>query len=411
MNILFIADIVPYPPNTGIKIRTFNIIKQLSKRNRIYLIAFNHKKMFIDKKELDIACKKLKQYCEEVYALDIPSDKNKLSYYLCLIRNLFTLKPYRVQRYWSNKCISIIQEIKKSNIIDLVHLDKTELYEYMRFLREIPCVATNHNVESNLMRLRSKYEVSYHRRIFAFLQHLKTKKYEKRVLNLVKGYIACSKEDINFFRNKLNIKTDYRIIQNGVDVSYYQPRKKNVAGSYHLLIGAQSKEATANYDATIYFIKNIWPQIRQKLPNCRLKIVGRNPDQEILKYNKTKSGIEIVGFVKDEREVIHNALSLLVPLRMGGGSRLKIITAMAMEKTIISTSIGAEGILYTNKKDIFIVDSPIDFANLVITVTTDQELRKEIGKEARKLVCGLYDWDTIGNEINKYYDEVALANG
>lgn len=407
-NLLFISDIVPYPPNTGIKIRTFNIIKQLSKEFNVYLIAFNHKIFLPKQEDIDNAIACLKPFCRDVNVLEIPSDKNKITYYLCLIKNLFSLKPYRVERYWSTECVDIIKNLSKSVKIDIIHFDKSELYEYSKFINNRPCVITNHNVESKLMKHRAKYEVSFIRRLYALIQYLKTAKYEKKTLNHAYAFITCTNDDFAFFRNKFKIHNCHAVIENGVDVHYYKP-KLNCEGDYFLIIGAQSKESTANFDATQYFFDKIWPEIVRLLPDVKLKIVGRNPDKSIIEYGIRDKRINVLGFVKDERDLIEKSLGLLVPLRLGGGSRLKIITAMAMGKTVVSTTIGAEGIEYINNSNILIEDDPKLFAKKVVELYQDKDLRRRIGGNAIHLVQNVYDWNIIGNKINNFYQKILVS--
>lgn len=407
MNVLFIADIVPYPPNTGIKIRTYNIIKQLSqnKKNNIYILSFNHKVLINTEQEMTRCVNALKDLCKEVYVFDIPSDRNRFSYLCCLAKNIFQTKPYRVARYFSKDCSKTISDILKKNKIDLVHLDKAELYGYKPFLGDLPIVCTNHNVESELMKRRVRYEINLLRRLFAYIQYFKTRYYERKVLNMVDGYLTCTDVDRDFFRGELGITSRQATIENGVDISYYS-NSGSLEEDYVLIIGAQNKESTANYDATHYFIRDIWPLISEKEPGLKLKIVGRNPDVTVLELAKKYRNVEVLGFVKDEREVFEKAKALLVPLRVGGGSRLKILIAMAMNKAIVSTTIGAEGIACEDGKNIFIADKPALFANNVLKLIADNNLRRAIGASARSLVEDRYDWKKIGEKLRNFYDTI-----
>ena len=327
MNILFIVDVVPYPPNTGHKIRTYNIIKQLhdNGENNIFLLCFNQKALIKTGCEMKLNVEALEALCEEVHVFDIPSDKNKFTYYKCLIKNLFQIIPYRVERYRSRECRDEIKRIVNNHNIDLLHLDKTELFEYSQLVTNLPVVCTNHNIESELMRRRSSREINVARKLFAYLQYIKTRLYEKRVLKMVSGYITCTDVDREFIKNDLGISVRGMTIDNGVDVTHYQSVANVLNGeqkdNYILIIGAQNKTSTANYDATIYFMSKIWPTVASNNPSLRLKIVGRDPDKEISAFQEQWANVEVCGFVQDEREVIENAKALIVPLRVGGGSR------------------------------------------------------------------------------------------
>jgi len=407
MNILFLADIVPFPPNTGIKIRTFNVIEQLHNRgeNRVYLFCFNHKILIPTADELKRCEDGLKPFCEEVNIFEIPSDANRMTYYARLAASLVQSAPYRVSRYWSTECVAAIRECLARNRIDLVHFDKTEFYAYKEIVGDIPIVCTNHNVESLLMKQRAKYEINLARRLFAFLQYRRTERYERLALKSTTAFVTCTDVDRRYFAEKLGATSRSEVIDNGVDTRKY-PRSNAYGSDYVLIIGAQSKEATANFDATWYFIREIWPLIVAAKPEIKLKIVGRDPDQSIIELQEQHRNIEVLGFVSDERELLGAAAALLVPLRVGGGSRLKILTAMSMGRVVISTSIGAEGIDCTNGLDSLCANDPQSFAQHVVHVFSDPERQRSIGSAARRLVENRYDWAIIGRRMRAFYQEL-----
>jgi len=409
MKILFITDIVPYPPDTGIKIRTFNILKQLSKRgHRIYLLAFNHR-IFINNEETKQQIVSiLKSYCEEVRVFEIPSERSRLGHYCLLLKNLVRKVPYRVQRYMSKEAFRYVEKLNNGIGIDLIHLDKTELFPYAEALPGVPTVPTNHNVESRLFLRRAQRESTILRRSFAYLQYWKTELYEKSVLSRVQGYITCTDVDSRYFKETLKIETPAVTIDNGVDTNYYAPRGL-VKEDYILIIGAQSKEATANYDATIYFMDSIWPLVKKVRPRTILKFVGRHPDRSILRFAEVDPRVEVVGYVPDEREIFEKAKVLAVPLRIGGGSRLKILMAFALMTAVVSTTIGAEGIQCKSERDILVEDEPVAFSQGLLRLLDNDRIRGQIETNARKLAELSYDWTVIGDRIQQYYESLVMA--
>ena len=406
MNILFITDIVPYPPNTGIKIRTYNIIKQLflSKHN-VYLFAFNHR-IFINNNDIEREYKnKLLEICKEVNIYEIETEKNLLSKYFTYIKAVFGVLPYRTYRYKCKKCFDDINKLLTMTKIDCVHLDKVELYNYSSNFFSIPIFVTNHNIESDLMRQRAKKEYNIFRQLFAYLQWIKTEKYEKYVLSEANGFITCSENDEKYFTKKMQINTPAITVPNGVDCKHYTPSTAIDEG-YFLIIGAQNKESTANYDATLYFFNSIYPLIEGE--NIKIKIVGRNPDKSIISICNQYNKIDLIGFVEDEREVILKSRALIVPLRIGGGSRLKILTAFGLGKAVISTSKGAEGINCEDNLNIIIRDTPEEFANAIKKLKKSPEIAISIGRKARILAENNYDWQVIGKKIDEFYRSLVL---
>jgi glycosyltransferase involved in cell wall biosynthesis len=214
--------------------------------------------------------------------------------------------------------------------------------------------------------------------------------------------VTCTDLDRRYFVNQLGISRPCEVIDNGVNTKKYQP-SSTYGSDYVLIIGAQSKEATANFDATWYFINEIWPLVLAARPDIKLKIVGRDPDASVKGLPQRYENIEVVGFVEDERDVLGRAAALLVPLRVGGGSRLKILTAMAMGRVVISTSIGAEGIDCTDGKDFLRADDPATFARHVVEVFSDAQYQQKIGVAARRLMEERYDWDIIGARLRAFY--------
>lgn len=407
MNILFLADIVPYPPNTGIKIRTYNILKELCHdgANRVFLVCFHHKSLIPDDAILTHCVSRLRETATEVHVLEIPSDNDRLSYLMCLGKALVHPLPYRCLRYYTEPCLQVIAGIMNRVRIDLVHLDKTEFFNYKRAFGAAPIVCTNHNVESDLLLQRSRYEINLMRRFFAYVQYLKTKKFEKLALSNADGYVTCTDLDAAYFREQYGLSRLHATIENGVDTRHYGPWSGTVS-DYLLIIGAQNKESTANFDATHFFFREVWPLIRRESPQLRVKIVGRNPDPSVLMLRENDPGIEILGFVDDERQIIGGALALAVPLRVGGGSRLKILTAMSMGTPVVSTSIGAQGICCETGRDILIADTPRDFARALLSFAVNTKLRSAIGSGGRGLVERQYNWERIGVKLRAFYQKV-----
>lgn len=400
MNILMLADIVPYPPNTGIKIRTYNIAKQLARGgDNVYLVCFNHQVFLSQPEQKAQVRRELEKFCAEVHILEIPSDRNPVAAAWAKFANLFQSDPFRVRRYFTQECVDLIRDIQARCGVDLFHLDKTEFHIYTQYLPDVPAVPTNHNVESRLFRRRAKYEVGFLRRFFAGQQYHKTERYEKMALGSVPGYIVCTDVDRDYFRQELGISTPVEIVDNGVDVEAYRPLPGH--DRYFLIIGAQCKDATANYDATIFFMEEIWPEARKL--GVPLKIVGRDPDPIIRRWGEQDELVEVIGFVEDEREVLGRALALLVPLRVGGGSRLKILTAMAMGTPVLSTRIGAEGIECEHGLDVLLADEPGEFGAAMERLARDDAQRDEIGRQARLRAERRYDWNLIGDRMKAFY--------
>lgn len=407
MNILAIADIVPYPPNTGIKIRTYNILKQLSDggRNRVFLLCFHNRTLLPTEESLRLAIDELKTICHHVEAFEIPTDRSALRKHGSMLLNIFQKLPHRCIRYYSTRCMSSIRRILANEAIDIIHLDKTELAVYADAFGSVPYVCTNHNVESKLMLSRAAYEKSFLRRQFARIQSRKLRDYEKSAISRADGYVTCTEIDQRFFESNFKLCGPHAVIDNGVDTDHYRPTRTKEPGRHLLIVGAQSIEATANFDGTHYFMKEVWPFIVAKQPELIVRIVGRDPDRTISAYDDGKN-VKVVGFVDDERNEFSEAIALVVPLRVGGGSRLKILVAMSMGVPVVSTRIGAEGIDAVDGESIVLADDPREFADAVIRIVESQDLRVKLSKNARDVALARYDWNRLGEKLRGFYRSV-----
>jgi glycosyltransferase involved in cell wall biosynthesis len=196
------------------------------------------------------------------------------------------------------------------------------------------------------------------------------------------------------------------VIENGVDVEYFSPQEEDIDNN--MLVFTGSMDWRPNQDAVSYFVAEILPRIRERVPSINAVFVGRDPPKGILKLGKL-NGVIVTGTVEDVRPFIARAGVYIVPLRIGGGSRIKILEALAMKKPVVSTSVGAEGLRVKPGENIIIVDRAEEFAEAVVSCLGDTDLSRALGKKGRMLVEKYYRWEELGKKYNDYL--IAVANG
>jgi len=227
--------------------------------------------------------------------------------------------------------------------------------------------------------------------------------YEAKVFNKFNLNITCSDEDRDIAQN-MAPKARFETIPNGVDIGFFKPNGKFEPNTLVFL----GSDWMPNVDGILYFHKKIYPKIKEEIPDLKWYIIGNfknNPDVTALEGD----GIILTGYVKDTREWMNKGAVSIVPLRLGGGTRLKVVEAMSLGKAIVSTSMGAEGIEVRDGKDIILSDEPEDFADAIIGLLKDEKGCVRLGKNARKLAEEKYDWKIIGGKLNNTYEE--LVNG
>jgi glycosyltransferase involved in cell wall biosynthesis len=211
-----------------------------------------------------------------------------------------------------------------------------------------------------------------------------------------KELIDCSLPDMPKF-----------VVPNGVDASYFTPSPQEPEPFSLVFTGAMSY--FPNNDAAVYFLDNVFPLILREIPEAKFHIVGIQPPKELLKRNS--SNVVVTGYVDDVRPYVYRSSAFVVPLRMGGGTRLKVLEAMAMRKPIVSTSIGCEGINVRQEESILIADDPETFARSVVRVLRDAELRRRLTEAGYELMKNEYEWEVIGRSVDRIYQELLARRG
>jgi polysaccharide biosynthesis protein PslH len=404
VKILFLSQIVPYPPHGGVLQRGYNIIREIGKRNDVYLLAFVHPDVLRNDRVIEESKKALEAHCRKVEYVELWAKKSNLHKYAGYLWGAVSDQPFSVLAHRSEPFRNAIRRMRDSDKIDLVHYDTLALAQFRHDSTGLPDVLTHHNIESQLMERRSSTEVGILARIYTRQQAEKIKAYELSQSPQFDLNITVSDADAAHLKAMLpGIRT--ATVPNGVDIDYFMSDNGN-AQKEPALIYTGGMNMFANRDAVIYFLENIWQKIKAAIPNVRFYAVGQDPPQELLQMAAKDNGVVITGYVDDIRPYVTRSSVYIVPLRVGGGTRLKILDAMAMGKAIVSTTIGAEGIHATNGKNILLADDPCEFADRTLELLKSPALRLSLGAEARKLVEHEYSWDIIGRRLQDAYESV-----
>ena len=274
-----------------------------------------------------------------------------------------------------------------------------DLADYLNDFMAAKNILTHHNVESQLYRRTAQYSQNPLKKIFWYIQYLKMRRYEKKMCTRFTQNACVSEIDRMTFSH-IAPNALFHIVPNGVDIDYFHNNSKVVSKKDIIFIG--SLDWPANLDAIEFYRSSIWPEIKRLNVDITLKVIGKTRDNRKLP-EITGSGIEYLGFVKDIRPYVWSSLAFIVPLRIGGGTRLKILDAMAMGIPVISTSIGCEGIEVSNRHNIIIADTAKDFAIEIRRISEDAALRKQLSQQGRSLVESRYSWETIYGELRMLY--------
>jgi len=395
MRFLFLTPQLPYPPNQGAAIRNYSLISSLAPRHEIHLLSFAHSPP--DAGEAGPLLRLLRQ----VRVVPFPSRpflKRALS-------TLLSPRPDLALRLQSREFQAVVKEKLAEERFDAVQVEALEMAPYVEHLvgRKVRplLVYDAHNAEHLLQKRAFQVDVRDPRRwlgaFYSLLQWRKLRRYEGWVISHFDRLIVTSPQDGKALEALAAGKRAW-VIPNAVDTDLYRP----VEGvEEEELVFTGKMDFRPNVDAMLWFCREVWPLLKSQIPGLRFCVVGQSPSPAVLSLADDPS-VTVTGPVEDDREHMARARVYVAPLRVGGGTRLKILRAMAMGKAIVATSMACEGIELRGD-ELLLADTPQAFAQAILALWDDAGRRRELGHRARALVEARYDWRGLLPQLETVY--------
>ncbi len=386
MNILYISHRIPYPPNKGDKIRSYNEIKYLSQFFNIYLCSLLDN--YNDKKYI----KDLKKICKTVDLIFL--DKKKV--FLKSLFYLISRKPLSIGYFYSKKLQKIINHRLRSLQFSNIFCFSSASAQYIScdYASRFGLITDFVDVDSQKWLQYSKYSSSFFSWFYKYESH-RVFNYEIEVAKKSQVSFFVSQRERDLFKDKVgNINNglgDIVVLPNGVDFDFFKPRNKDHKGCMNLLFSG-TMDYYANIDAVVWFVKEIFPKLKEIFPEVKFYIAGANPSREVREL-ASKKDVIVTGFVDDIRLFYDMAAVYVAPLRIAQGIQNKILEAMSMEKAVVTTLKGFEGIDAVPGRDLLIANSKEEFFNQISFLLTNFKRRKEIGTSARRYILHSHRWD------------------
>lgn len=397
MKILVVTTKSPYPLYEGRALRTYNLIKQAARKHEIYLYSF------VQTPEEVAGIEHMRSLCKEVYAEPLYLGAGKARVALDLARDACSAAPLHAIKYRSARMRARIRELIGREGIDLVHLDMLHLGDYADAVGDLPVVLVEHNVEWILLKRRADSEHTWLRRRYFAWQTEKLRRYEARMCARADEVVAVSDLDAEELRRLGGRRVTS--IPNGVDTSFFDGVQAPEVPNSLVFVGGLTW--FPNRDAIGYFCEQVLPLVAAEVPDVRLTVVGKNPDPRAVREIAGNARVRLTGLVEDVRPLIAEAAAYVVPLRVGGGTRLKILDALSMGKAIVSSSVGCEGLEVTHGEHLLVADEPQAFAAEIVRVLRDRALAQRLGAAGRALVERRYEWGVIAGDLLQVYQSAA----
>ena len=388
MRILWLKTELLHPVDKGGKIRTYNMLKELKREHHVTYLTLD------DGSASDEDRRNALEYCHELVCVPhARREKFTPGFYVELFLNLVSQLPYAIKKYESRAMRREIVEREQQGAFDLLVCDFLAPAANVPAALTTPAVLFQHNVEAMIWKRHYEVQTNPVKKAYLYGQWQKMRRFEREMCSRFDSVIAVSADDREQMKHEYGAEAVFDV-PTGVDTDFFRP-SGTVKPVAHSLVFTGSMDWLPNDDAIRYFTREIMPLIKSKVPDVTLTVVGRNPAPALVDLSKEDPSLIITGRVDDVRPYMENAAAYIVPLRIGGGTRLKIYEAMAMEKAVISTTIGAEGLPLTNGVELLVADEPATFADAVVRVLLEEDYATELGQRAAAVVREKFGWKQV----------------
>ncbi len=392
MHILWLKTELLHPIDKGGKIRTYQTLKHLKSRHEVTYLCLDDGTAAAD------AEGRAEEYCHALIRVPFAAPaKGTGAFYADLARNVVSTLPYAVARYRSPAMREAIRRAVRERAVDLVICDFLTPSINVPDELGVPTLLFQHNVEAAIWERHATVAEHLVKKAYMREQWRRMRAFERHECRRFDYVIAVSEADRDVFRDDYGV-TSVSAVPTGVDTDFFRP-SGTVPVRAHEIAFTGSMDWMPNEDGIAWFVQEVLPLVRRELPDASLSIVGRNPTPGVRALASAAPGIEVTGTVPDIRPYLERAAAIIVPLRVGGGTRLKIFEAMAMERAIVSTTIGAEGLPVTDKTDIRIADDAAGFASAILDLLRDPEQAARIGKAAARQVREHFGWQGVTEQF------------
>ncbi|HEX8098376.1 MAG TPA: glycosyltransferase [Pyrinomonadaceae bacterium] len=404
MRILWLKTELLHPVDKGGRIRTYNMLRELKREHHVTYLTLDDGQCAVD------ARGRAAEYCHEL--ITVPHStraKFTAGFYLDLARNLVSPLPYFMQKYSSALMRRKVAEQVQGGRFDVVVCDF--LMSAINVPQELDCptVLFEHNVEAIIWKRHFEVQRNPLKKAYLYGQWRKALAYERAACRRFDYVVTVSPDDGETIRRWFGVER-VADVPTGVDTEYFRPLGTE-AREPHNLVFTGSMDWLPNEDAIRYFTEEIMPLVKRSVPDVTLTVVGRNPFPGLVELSRRDPSVIVTGRVEDVRPYMERAAVYVVPLRIGGGTRLKIYEAMAMEKPIVSTTVGAEGLPVRDGEELLLADTPEEFAARVVGLLTDETSARELGLRAARVVRERFSWGGVAARFAELCERAARQKG
>lgn len=392
LRVLVVSPCLPYPPIWGSGVRVLQLLRHLAKRHRLSLLTYawpSDGPNIAAVQELGVS----------VYSVPAPRSQGR-GRRQAQFMSLFSSASYQWRGLRSETMQDAIDRLLDKERFDLIQVETSQMCGF-DFASSAVVLLDEHNIEYELLSRMYHSERSPVRKLYSGMEYLKFRREEQRAWGRVAGCILTSEREEAIFRRSVPTKP-VAVVPNGVDVEEFCSAAKASDDANIVFTGMMRYRP--NVDGVLYFVHEVLPRIRRVRSDVTFSIVGANEPKEVRRL--AGPHVVVTGWVPDVRPYVERAAVFAVPLRMGGGTRLKVLEGLAMGKAMVSTTLGCEGIKVRDGQHLLIADEPSAFAEAVLRLLDDRSLAAALGENGRNLAESEYSWASVAQQLEAFYSEV-----
>jgi glycosyltransferase involved in cell wall biosynthesis len=385
--ILWVKAGALHPPDTGGKIRTLSMLRELNRWNEVTYLGLRPADVELHPEEEPDA-----YAAEKLWITKPESARKSVRFFFQLALNLLSSNPFALSKHYSPDLRAKLIELDASGRFDLIVCDfLAPALHFEGHTWRTPTVLFQHNMESQIWKRMAANHSRWIGRAYLRDQFRRMWRSERQLSRIFDGIITVSKEDSRFAREEYGLTRVLGDVPPGVDTEFFKPATSK-ASPFPVLAFLGSMDWLPNIEGVRWFVDEVYPLVKLSVPDVRLRIIGRRPGPEIQEMSRIDPSIEVTGTVEDVRPWLRDAAAMIVPLLSGGGTRIKILEAMAAGTPVLSTTVGAEGLPFTDGTHLLLADVAEVFAERSVDLIRSFEMRQNLANRARSVVVDHYSW-------------------
>jgi glycosyltransferase involved in cell wall biosynthesis len=381
-------------------------MRAVARHHRLHLVTFTQVAHQPDQAAVSAAIAELTRFCSASAAMPLPQDRRWLGQLGLAAQSLLPGPPFTVRWGTCRSYAAAVRSAVNDFRPDIVHFDTVSLAPYLSEIGDTPAVLNHHNIESHMLRRRAYGESNAARKAYYLQEAIRLNRYERSVAPRFRTHLVCSTLDAERLTECVG-PVNVRVVPNGADLDYFQPAATDTNPEPFSMVFVGGLGWYPNLAAMRHFLAEVWPLVRQELPGARIRIIGRSPPEDLIAMCQQDKFVELLGFVDDIRPIVHRSAVYVCPIRDGGGTKLKMLDAMAMGKAIVAHPVATEGLSLVDGDQCLIAAEPRDFADKILSVLRSDNQRQALEQRARRHVEEHFDFERIGASLADMYQTIA----